>query len=234
MLFSSACSLGTARTPTQSLLVSSAVWECASLGCTVLLGYLLQRGGQTLLGLGLLFSLGGRQGDIGFTPAMNELGHLLVPWCGARAGAPSGLLGGQSSFQAPRLKPSRIPAQQWQSGCGVSGHLSSQITAFHYPAPARGGWIPSEICFCLHMPLEPLSEATEAIMSGDAAGAPSILLPWLTARWERHPENLRKAPKGIGSCWALPFLDSRWQHCMCLHSQQQLLLALNPESLLAS
>lgn len=88
MLFSSACSLGTARTPTQSLLVSSAVWECASLGYTVLLGYLLQRGGQTLLGLGLLFSLGGRQGDIGFTPAMNELGHLLVPWCGARAGAP--------------------------------------------------------------------------------------------------------------------------------------------------
>ena len=121
-----------------------------------------------------------------------------LKWRGARAGAPSGLLGGQSSFQAPRLKPSRIPAQQWQSGCGVSGHLSSQITAFHYPAPARGGWIPSEICFCLHMPLEPLSEATEAIMSGDAAGAPSILLPWLTARWERHPENLRKA----GPDWA--------------------------------
>lgn len=34
ILFSSACSLGTARTPTQSLLVSSAVWECASLGCS--------------------------------------------------------------------------------------------------------------------------------------------------------------------------------------------------------
>ena len=108
------------------------------------------------------------------------------------------------------------------------------MMAFYYPAPEHGGWIPSDICFCLHMPLEPLSEATEAIMSGDAADAPSILLPWLTAHWERHPENLRKAPKGIGSCWALPFLDSRWQHCMCLHSQQQPLLALNPESLLAS
>lgn len=115
MLFSSACSLGTARTPTQSLLVSSAVLECASLGCTVLLGYLLQSGGQTLLGLGLLLSLGGRQGDIGFTPAMNELGHLLVPWCGARVGLPGRSLPG--FFPSPFLSFGRKSKLFFLSSC---------------------------------------------------------------------------------------------------------------------